>query len=120
MIETVLKEDHVLIRISTSNGSINSGIEFVCDAGKPAWHEIRINLDQINEFLKEDNWDLDVDYGEKMWECGNILILRPLEEFEDGWDLSTRLVLKYNDLKWHIAEWEIDTIKTEFEKFHNR
>jgi len=120
MIETILKEDHVLIKISTSNGSVNSGIEFVGDAGKPALHELKINSDQIEDFLNSDKWDSDVDYGEKMWESGNFLVLRPLEEFEDGWDLSTRLVFKYNDLKWHIADWEVDSIKSEFEKFRNR
>ena len=120
MIETILNEDHVLIRISTSNGSVNSGIEFVGDAGKSAWHELKINSDQIEDFLNIDNWDSDVDYGEKMWESGNFVVLRPLEEFEDGWGGGIRMVFKYNDLKWHIAEWEVESIESEFEKFHNR
>lgn len=120
MIEIVQKNDHVLIRISTSNGSVNSGKEFASEPGSQAWHELIISNVQIHDFLNKKNWNTDVDYGELIWESGNFKVLRPLEDFEFGWvSLDPRFVMYYNGLKWHLTGDEMDWIETSFKKFVN-
>ena len=119
MIEIVQKNDHVLLRISTSNGSVNSGKEFASEPGIPAWHELIISNEQIQDFLKKENWNTDVDHGELIWESGNFKVFRPLEEFEYGWAYDDRFVIYFNGLKWHMSYSEIDWIETSFKKFVN-
>jgi len=116
MITFQKEDDFLIMRLSTSNGNINSGKVFQSKPGLEAFYEILFSKKIAKEFLDESNWNYDADYEDLIFQSENISFYKPKEEFKYSFTANERYVMSYNDLSWHITLDEVYDIECELKK----